>query len=78
MVKAKYSLEDRIDYYNDIVIEEYKKGHKKTAKCEYALGYLAGTEPNVSLVKYKDASKIYKKGLLAGCKAVEQSRKVKF
>ena len=77
MPKKKYSLQQRVDYYD-------KRTVGGTAKSRFfAMGYIDGTSGinNWSLVGDGSSDKmkeVYKKGLTAGAKARIKSHSIKF
>lgn len=76
--KNKYSLSQRIDYYNRIAESEYKKnGNKVSNKERYAYGYIQGATKGLSL-NYDSLDKYSKLGQKAGVRASEKSRNIKF
>ena len=78
MPKVRYSLNDRIDYYNDLYIRELNKYGGHTFVSDFAQGYIAGSDPTVDLVGYRKYSKNFKRGLVAGRKARARSENIKF
>lgn len=76
----KYSLEDRIRYYNRIAEKEWKKfdnTHEMSARLEFGNGYVYAAQHGKSL-NFCECSKASKAGQLKGAKAREKSNKLKF
>ena len=76
----KYSLEERVNYYNSIKEKEFKKYDKTskiTCKFNYANGFVQGAKNGYSL-NYNDLGKFEKLGQKAGVKARRKSEKIKF
>lgn len=78
--KKKYSLSDRVNYYSSIVGKGFKdnpSGKNRTPKQIFASGYVHAVERGEpSNIDERESS--YKKGVAAGLKAKEKSRKIKF
>lgn len=75
----KYSLEDRIRYYNRIAEKEWKKfdtSHEMSAKLEFANGYVYAAQHGKSL-NFGECSKASQAGQLRGAKAKEKKQQTK-
>lgn len=81
MVKnKKYSLNERVKHYSNIMSREYAKfdkTNKTSNKLDYAIGYVQGAEKGLSL-NYNKLSKYQKLGQRAGNNARIKSLNVKF
>ena len=76
----KFSLDDRISYWNKIFKQESdraQKTGKRTTRLEFASGFCQGAERGYSL-NYDERSAARKAGEDAGVKARERAHKVKF
>lgn len=76
----KYSLNERVKHYSNIMSREYAKydkTNKMSNKLNYAIGYVQGAERGLSL-DYNKLSKFEKLGQRAGNNARIKSMNVKF
>ena len=79
--RKKYSLKERIAFWDKVADDEYKKFggdyKKRTGRYEYAMGFLQGAERGRSL-NFDELSKSTQSGELAGERARQKSHNVKF
>ncbi len=76
MANKRYSLKERVTYYNRV--SDYELKHNKNSnRLAYACGFIQGAEHGLSL-DYAKLDKYEKAGQMAGLKARKKSESLKF
>ena len=76
--KKKYSLKERINYFDSIIEKNFKTNEDyKKPKVQFAFGYLQAVERGAP-GNLNDKTKSYQAGVQAGLKAKRKSLNVRF
>ncbi len=74
--RKKYSLEERINYYNNI-FDKTSKNDFNGDKCQFALGFVQSLSIGVP-ADLNNRSKAFKNGVRRGLQAEKKSRSIRF